>query len=264
MMSESKEMVVIITGASRGIGLATAHHLLSTSPSTKLLVIARTRASLEELQQQYSSSRVEVLAGDISDPSVAPKAVDLAMSRWGRLDALIVNHGSLDPVKKVAESGVGEWRNAFDANVFSAVGLVQAALPSLRASHGRIVLTSSGASISAYQGWGAYGAGKAVLNHLALTLSVEEPDVITVSIRPGTVDTEMQREIREVHHERMSEGDKKKFSELKQAGRLLRPEQPGHVIAELAVRGGKEFSGKFLSWNDELLKDFQEAAPWVG
>jgi NAD(P)-dependent dehydrogenase (short-subunit alcohol dehydrogenase family) len=96
------------------------------------------------------------------------------------------------------------------------------------------------------------------LNHLALTLSVEEPDVTTISIRPGVVDTEMQREIREVHHERMSQKDREKFSGLKSSGGLLKPEQPGHVIAKLAMNGGKEFSGKFLSWNDESLKTFQE------
>lgn len=120
------------------------------------------------------------------------------------------------------------------------------------------MLTSSGAAVSAYQGWGCYGAGKAVLNHLALTLSVEEPDVTTISIRPGVVDTEMQREIREVHHERMSEKDREKFSGLKSNGGLLKPEQPGHVIAKLAISGGKELNGKFLSWNDECLKAFQE------
>jgi hypothetical protein len=98
------------------------------------------------------------------------------------------------------------------------------------------------------------------LNHLALTLSVEEPSVTTISIRPGVVDTEMQREIREVHHERMSENDREKFSGLKSSGGLLKPEQPGYVIARLAV-GGEEvkgFNGKFLSWNDESLDKFQE------
>lgn len=97
-----------------------------------------------------------------------------------------------------------------------------------------------------------------MLNHLALTLSVEEPDVTTVSIRPGVVDTEMQREIREVHNTAMSEKDAAKFQELKKDGALLKPEQPGHVIAKLAVGAGKELSGKFLTWNDESLGGFQE------
>ncbi|KAH7077992.1 hypothetical protein BKA63DRAFT_410546 [Paraphoma chrysanthemicola] len=258
-MSESKEMVIILTGASRGIGLAIAHHLLSRQH--KLVLISRTHSALDNLHYQYGSERVEVLAGDLADPSLAAKAVELAKERWGRLDALVVNHGTLEPVKKVADSTVEEWKGAFGINVFSAVGLIQASLPLLRASHGRIILTSSGAAVSAYQGWGAYGAGKAVLNHLALTLSVEEAEVTTISVRPGVVDTEMQREIREVHHDSMSEKDRIKFAGLKTDGGLLRPEQPGHVIAKLAVAEGQDFrglSGKFLNWNDQSLSMYQE------
>jgi NAD(P)-dependent dehydrogenase (short-subunit alcohol dehydrogenase family) len=121
-------------------------------------------------------------------------------------------------------------------------------LPSLRTSpsKGKIILVSSGAAVSAYATWGAYGASKAVLNHLATTLAVEEPNVTTISIRPGTVDTEMQRELREVHHEAMDEQDAQKFATLKSSGKLLRPEQPGHVMAKLAIGAGEELSGKFL------------------
>jgi NAD(P)-dependent dehydrogenase (short-subunit alcohol dehydrogenase family) len=97
-----------------------------------------------------------------------------------------------------------------------------------------------------------------VLNHLALTLSVEEPDVTSIAVRPGVVDTDMQRSIREVHHETMSEKDREKFTSLKEKGGLLKPEQPGHVIARLAVGAGKELNGKFLTWNDAVLGDFQE------
>ncbi|KAF2872220.1 hypothetical protein BDV95DRAFT_606777 [Massariosphaeria phaeospora] len=255
-MTESQEKVIILTGASRGIGQAIAHHLLSHHH--KLVVISRTHAALDQLHYQYGSDQVEVLAGDLSDFKLGAKAVELALSRWGRLDALVVNHGTLDPVKKIADSSAEEWRKGFDVNVFSAVAVIQASLPSLRKMHGRIILTSSGAAVSAYQGWGAYGASKAVLNHLALTLSGEEPDVTTISVRPGVVDTEMQREIREVHHGAMSAKDADKFMGLKKDGGLLRPEQPGHVIAKLAVEGGKELSGRFLSWNDEALGKFQD------
>ncbi|KAL5115735.1 hypothetical protein ACEQ8H_006343 [Pleosporales sp. CAS-2024a] len=260
-MSGSKEMVIILTGASRGIGLATAHHLLSLSPPHSLVVVSRTRPALEHLQAQYGAARVHVLAGDVRDGRLATQAVEAAVRQWGRVDALIVNHGSLEPVRKVGESSVEEWRGAFEGNVFSAVGFVQAALPPLRSTQGRIVFVSSGAATAAYQGWGAYGAGKAVLNHLAQTLSVEEPLVTTISIRPGVVDTDMQREIREVHHQHMSENDRIKFAALKTDGQLLRPEQPGHVIAKLAVANGdavKGLSGKFLNWNDQSLAMYQE------
>jgi NADP-dependent 3-hydroxy acid dehydrogenase YdfG len=60
----------------------------------------------------------------MADPSLASKAVNLALERWGRLDGLVVNHGSLEPVKKIADGSVEEWKRAFEGNVFSAVGLV--------------------------------------------------------------------------------------------------------------------------------------------
>lgn len=60
----------------------------------------------------------------MADASLPQKAVDLANERWGRIDSLVVNHGTLDPVKKVADSSAEEWRKGFDVNVFSAVGMV--------------------------------------------------------------------------------------------------------------------------------------------
>lgn len=124
--------------------------------------------------------------------------------------------------------------------------MVQAAIPHLRKTKGSIVLVSSGAAAGAYSTWGAYGASKAVLNHLAMTLAVEEPDITTISIRPGVVDTEMQREIREVHHTSMDKKDVEKFAGLKTNGGLVKPEQPGNVMAKLAVQASKDLSGKFL------------------
>lgn len=131
-------------------------------------------------------------------------------------------------------------------------------MPALRESKGNIILCSSGAAAGAYSTWGAYGASKAVLNHLAMTLAVEEPDVTTLSIRPGVVDTDMQVSIRETHNTSMDAKDAAKFKELKETGGLLKPEQPGHVMAKLALDAPKDLNGKFLSWNDEKLAAFQE------
>lgn len=83
------------------------------------------------------------------------------------------------------------------------------------------------------------------MNHLTATLKVEEPDITTVAIRPGTVDTEMQAEIRK-NKSVMDPEDAKKFASLHTEGKLLKPEQPGNVMARLAVSAEKELSGKFL------------------
>lgn len=252
-MSDPK--VIILTGASRGIGLAIAHYLLKQSH--KLVVVARSEAPLRELEKRYEG-KVAVLTGDLADFSLGEKAVDLAKTYWQRVDGLIVNHGVLDPVKRLADSSAEEWRAAYDVNFFSAIAMSKAALPELRKSKGTIIFTSSGAATSAYPTWGAYGSSKAALNHLAMTLAVEEKDITTLSIRPGVVDTEMQREIREKHNTAMDEADAARFAELKKTGGLLKPEQPGHVMAKLVLDAPKELSVKFSTWNAEELRSFQE------
>ena len=104
-------------------------------------------------------------------------------------------------------------------------GQVKAAIPELRKTHGRIILTSSGGAVTGYSAWGAYGSSKAAINHLALTLKAEEPDITTIAIRPGMVDTEMQREVREVYHQKMDEKDREKFMGAK-ANRTCELKQP--------------------------------------
>ena len=122
---------------------------------------------------------------------------------------------------------------------------------------GRIIMTSSGAANNAYTSWGAYGSSKAALNHLALTLAKEEPDIITVAVRPGMVATKMQEDIRGKLGKNMDEDDAKKFIGAFEDDMLLKPAQPGSVMAKLAVGANKDLSGTFVQWNDERLKDYQ-------
>ena len=120
------------------------------------------------------------------------------------------------------------------------------ALPHIRAARGRIIFTSSGAAQNAYSSWGAYGASKAAINHLASTLKNEEPEITTIAIRPGVVDTAMQQDIRETFLRNMDDKDQQKFTAAKGQGKLLPPEKPGHVIANLVVNAKKDLSGLFL------------------
>ncbi|KAK8179202.1 hypothetical protein BC567DRAFT_208249 [Phyllosticta citribraziliensis] len=252
--------VIIVTGASRGIGLAIAQFLLQKQ--CRLVVVARSKEPLERLRAEHPD-RVLTLSGDLADFSIGARAAEIATSTWGRIDGLVVNHGVLEPVKKISDTDADEWRTAFDINVFSAVSLsprpqVKAALPALRTSNGRIVLVSSGAAVTSYPAWGAYGATKAAINHMAQTLANEEPDVTTVSIRPGVVDTDMQTNIRSTHHKNMDPKDAENFLGLKSGGKLLKPEQPGNVMARLVLDAPKSLSGQFLTWNDQAIAAFQE------
>lgn len=251
--------VILITGASRGLGAAIAAHLLAHTPA-HLFLVSRTTTALETLHTQYPT-RITYLSLDLSTPGASTQAISSALAAHGRLDALILNHGTLAPVARLEHAHLPSWRASFDTNYFSYVEAVAAAIPALRDTAGRVVFVSSGAAGKPYEAWGAYGGAKAAVNQLCVTLAGEEAGIVAVSVRPGVMDTEMQREIREVHLEAMGAGGGR-FVELEREGRLLRvcccsfrwvgwadwgqPEQPGSVIARLAIGAGKELSGRYL------------------
>ncbi|ODH24408.1 hypothetical protein ACO22_05323 [Paracoccidioides brasiliensis] len=252
---------IIITGASRGIGLAVARYLLQCPASHNLILLARSQAPLQQLQEQYGVNRVEVLTGDFaagSSPSLAERAVDVALKRFGKLDGLVVNHGTLGPVTRLEDCDLDDWRKGVEVNYISVVGIVKAAIPHLRKSLGKIIFTSSGAATSATTGWGLYGSTKAAMNHLNMTVALEEPDITSISIRPGMVDTEMQEELRAKHIDVLGPVQGKRFVDAYKEGKLLKPEQPGHVIAKLVLDAPHALSGKFLTWNVPELAAFQD------
>ncbi|MCJ1384137.1 hypothetical protein MMC17_007253 [Xylographa soralifera] len=245
---------IIVTGASRGIGQAIARYLLQQG--NNVVILARSEQPLQELQAQHPK-QVRALAGDMANFGLAAKAVELTYKEFGQIDGLIINHGVLTPVTRVVDSIPENWKHNFDVNFFSAVAFAQAAIPELRKSNGCIIFTSSGAAAHSYSTWGAYGASKAALNHLGMTIGVEEPDITTLSIAPGVVDTEMQRELRDVHSSLMTEKDAARFHTLHEEGGLLKPEQPGHVMARLVLNPPTNLSGQFLRWDSKDLAAFQ-------
>ena len=248
--------VILITGASRGIGHAITKILIDAPSKHKLILASRTASPLESLAKT-APDRVFYHTGDLSDPSTIKSAIDLAITKFGRLDSLVLNHGILGNVAKIADLEILDWQTCFTTNFFSAAMAAKYAIPELRKTKGRIIITSSGAATSGTIGWGIYGATKAAQNHLALTLAQEEPEIVTVAVRPGMVDTEMQRDIREKHAGAMDQEQVKRFTKAHEDGKLVKPEQCGHVIAMLAVSAQKGLSGKFVGWNDEELKEYQ-------
>lgn len=86
------------------------------------------------------------------------------------------------------------------------------------------------------------------MNHFALSLGSEEPDVVSVAVRPGMVDTEMQRELREDHVSNLDAEMHSKFFGAHKEGKLVKPEQPGHVMAKLVLDAPQDLSGRFLSY----------------
>lgn len=160
----------------------------------------------------------------------------------------------------LATADFAQIKHHFDVNVFSTIKLAQAALPHLRKTRGNMLFVSSGAATSAYSGWGAYCASKAALNSIAAVMAVEEPNVTSIAIRPGVLDTDMQKLIREHGKGKMNSEQHEKFINLHSQGQLTPPDVSAHVLAALCFSPPAELSGRFLDWQAPELAAYQKKA----
>lgn len=176
---------VLITGASRGIGAATARAL---SAHHDLVLVGRDAEALRAVAADCASARV--VEADLTTADGVARAAD----GIGLLDGLVHCAGVAD-LGRIDQSDAGQWRRAFEVNVLAVVELTRALLPALRAARGHVVVVNSGAGTTAKPGWGSYSASKFALRAVTDTLRGEEPDLRVTSIHPGRVDTDMQRAI---------------------------------------------------------------------
>ncbi|KAG0342665.1 hypothetical protein BG004_005616 [Podila humilis] len=250
---------LIVTGASRGIGRSIVL-LAIQKQNANVIGVARSKEALEQLAHHIEhdlqlKDRFKFVVGDITQESTSIEALSLASNSWnGAIVGLVLNAGVLDPIQPIATAPIDAWKKNFDVNFFSIIDIIQKALPALRKSKGRIVLVSSAAAVLAFHAWGAYCTAKASMDMFAKVLGLEEPDVTTVSIYPGVVDTQMQTIIRsEVGSKAMIPEQHEEFITLHSTKKLLHPDQPGAVLAALAVSAENTLSGKIFSWDDAAI-----------
>ncbi|OCF32718.1 cytoplasmic protein [Kwoniella heveanensis CBS 569] len=251
----SKSPVLILTGASRGLGLAVLRILL-TKHNARVATLSRTiTPELKGLADEVGQDRILPVRGDVSKPEDNVRAVEETANKWGQVDGLVLNAGTIDP-GKIADLPTSSLIPYVQTNLLSTIYLVQPALPYLRKSKGKVVLVSSGASTTGYQAWGLYSMAKAGMNSLARTLAAEEREngVSVYAIRPGMVNTDMQALLRDKGPSSMHPSEMVKFQSAFEKGELLPPEQPGAIIAGLAVAGPNELSGEYINWADERLQ----------
>jgi NAD(P)-dependent dehydrogenase (short-subunit alcohol dehydrogenase family) len=186
----------LITGASRGLGLALAHRL--AADGWNLVIDARHPEDLESARAEIDASgpgSVVALAGDIADPGHVDELVAEA-ARWGGFALLVNNAGTLGPtpLPRVADLRPDDLEWTLRANVVAQLRLIQAALPHLRREAGAIVDVTSDAAVEGYEGWGAYGASKAAFEQLSRVLAAEEPEVRVWWVDPGDMNTRMHQD----------------------------------------------------------------------
>ncbi|KAJ8481769.1 hypothetical protein ONZ51_g5792 [Trametes cubensis] len=259
--------VVVLTGASKGLGLAVAKILLE-SFNANVIALSRTKTpELRSLSDAHTDSLLtlecDVVDVTSTDAAAVRTSVTRGLEKYKRIDGLILNAGVLEPLGKIAseEITLDQWKQHFDVNFFSLVTALRATLPELRKSPlgGRVVFVSSGAATGNTPSWGPYNAGKAAMNSLCRTLAQEEPNVTSVALRPGMVDTPMQGLLRAKGPSTMDAEVLKRFTSAYEKGELVKPEDAGHVIAALSLKAPPSLSGQFVSWNGDECKEFRRA-----
>ena len=249
-MNSVDSPVVIVTGASRGIGKQTS--LILAEKGARLCLVARNEAGLLAVQDEIASlGGVAVCqVADLARKDDGRKVVETALARLGRIDALVNNAGVLGPMARTQEADPDAWLDCIRVNLWGPFNLCRLCLPHLRKTRGRIVNVSSGAAAHPIYGAGAYCASKAALNLFTAVMATEEPDVACVAVRPGMVDTDMQDRLRGAAQKIMPPDQAGFYVAQKQENRLLSPDTPAQGIANLALLAPLSLSGRFVSFDD--------------
>lgn len=249
---------VLISGASRGIGAASAKSVARTGG--RVVLFARSETDLVEVARQVErlGGQALTVVGDVSREQDCRRTVHESVERFGGLDAVVNNAGAIQPIAQIADVDIEHWVLNWRVNFLGPLMLCQLCLPYLRESQGRVVNISSGAAQRAIRGWAAYSTAKAALDHLTLILAAEMKDVVSVGLRPGVVDTQMQVEIVQRGGAGMPQDEHQKFVKQKQDGKLIDPALPGQAVAALALYAPKDWSGQTLDWNDPQVQELVE------
>ena len=185
--------VALVTGASRGLGLALARAL--AAEGWALVIDARGGAALRAAARELAHvTTVRAVAGDIADETHRRDLI-AAVHDLGGLDALVHNASVLGPSPQpaLADYPLAVFEYVYAANVFGPLRLTQLALPELRPGAAVVSITSD-AAVEAYEGWGGYGSSKAALEQVTNILAAEHPGLRVYRVDPGDMNTQLQAE----------------------------------------------------------------------
>lgn len=244
---------VLVTGASRGIGAAIALRL--GSQGCRVALVARTSAALTATASavEAAGGRAHIVPVDLGRPGAASEAVVVARRALGPLDAVVSNAGMIEPIDRLEAADMGAWADSVAVNLLAPAGLAHAALPDLVERGGRFIALSSTAANLPIEGLSAYCVAKAGLRMLVQVLALEAPQVTSLSVQPGPVDTGMHDSLRADTRSALAPERAQLYHDLRSQGRLRPPDVPGRSIAWLTLAAPPEWSGQEIEHDDPRI-----------
>lgn len=192
-MIDNSARTALITGASRGLGLALAQSLAERG--WRLIISARGVQALEAARQQLANqTMVTAITGDVTQPAHR-RALAVAARAAGGLDAVVNNASFIgpSPLPRLLEYPLDVLQQVYNTNVVAPLGILQAVHASLKPG-ARIINVTSDAGVEPYPGWGGYGSSKAALEHLSAILAAENPSWHIYWVDPGDMRTQMHQD----------------------------------------------------------------------
>ncbi|OAN96126.1 SDR family oxidoreductase [Sulfitobacter geojensis] len=242
---DMQNKTVMITGASRGIGAEAARIFAKAGANVALL--ARSAAALNELVAEIGGAAIAIPC-DVASYADMAAAVETTVQRFGGLDVLINNAGVIEPVSHLSEADPDAWGQVIDINLKGVFNGMRAALPVMKGKGGGSILTiSSGAAHGAVEAWSHYCASKAAVHMLTKCVHLEEAEhgIRAIGLSPGTVATQMQREI--------------KASGINPVSKLawedhIPADWPAKCLLWMCSAAADEYAGEEISLRDEGIR----------